>query len=345
MQSDLTLYDFEPAKKNEKKVNEINYAIIEINKKIYAINTCHVLEIIKTLELERYGNMPESILGFFDYKQNHIPVIDLREIFKEERVIYNTNSEIVIIKSENAIISIICDKVCDILKFNKDNIRPVTYQGQKEFFEGIFINNDNNPYIININNLANYIKTNSQSSVDGSKNYLVESEEAQIILRERKALLKKTEQNIQKATPIFDMGVSFSIDAIKYYINMASVKEFFKLNDAKITKVPSVPSFIIGLINIRGEYITILDIRNFYDGAETKIKEKSTIIILNSQELKIGILADEILESMNINYNEIIQNKLQKQDEEKLNEFVKNEEIYQVLDIEKLFNNERLAIC
>ena len=67
--------------------------------------------------------------------------------------------------------------------------------------------------------------------------------------------------------------------------------------------------------------------------------------MINSEELKIGVLADEILESMNMNYNEIIQNKIQKQDEEKLNEFVKNEEIYQVLDIEKLFSNERLALC
>ncbi len=346
MQNDLALYNFGPIQKDEKNnINEINYTIIEINKKAYAISTSLVLEIIKIPELERPGNMPDSVLGFFEYKQNHIPVIDLREIFKEERIIYDIDSKIIIIKTEDSIISVICDGVNDILKLNKDNIQPVPYQGQKEFFEGIYINNDNNPYIINIKNLANYIKTSSQNSSTEPKNYLVENEEAKAILKERKDFLKKIDQSVQKTTPIFDMGVSFSIDNIKYYINMASVKEFFKLNNSKITKVPSVPDFIIGLINIKGEYITILDIRKFYDGAETKIKEKSTIIILNSEELKIGVLADEILESMNMNYNEIIQNKLQKQDEEKLNEFVKNEEIYQVLDIEKLFGNERLAIC
>jgi purine-binding chemotaxis protein CheW len=109
--------------------------------------------------------------------------------------------------------------------------------------------------------------------------------------------------------------------------------------------LPCVPDFITGLVNIKGEFITILDIRKFYDDITTTIKEKSTIIIINSDEFKIGILADEILESMNINFNEIIQNKLQKQDEDKLNEFVKNEEIYQVLDIEKLLQDKRLTVC
>ena len=73
--------------------------------------------------------------------------------------------------------------------------------------------------------------------------------------------------------------------------------------------------------------------------------EKSTIIILNSEEFKLGILADEICESMDVDFDEIIQNRLQNQDETKMMEFVKDNEIYQVLDIEKLFKDERLTIA
>ena len=56
-------------------------------------------------------------------------------------------------------------------------------------------------------------------------------------------------------------------------------------------------------------------------------------------------MADEICESMDIDFDEIIQNRLQKQDENKMMEFVKDNEIYQVLDVEKLFQDERLTIA
>ena len=149
---------------------------------------------------------------------------------------------------------------------------------------------------------------------------------------------------MQNVATLYDKGVSFIINDAKYYINMASVKEFYKVNNAKFIKVPNTKDFIIGLINIKGEYITVIDIRRFFYNSKTTIKEKSTIIILNSSEFKIGILTDEICESLDINFEEIIQNKLQKQDEDKMVEFVKDNEIYQVLEIDKLLNDERLIV-
>ena len=121
--------------------------------------------------------------------------------------------------------------------------------------------------------------------------------------------------------------------------------ENFKVNNSKFIKLPSVPDYIFGLINIKGEYITVLDIRKFYGDSSTEIKEKSTIIIINSEDFKLGILADEILESMNINFEEIIQNKIQKQEELPTMEFVKNNEIYQVLNVDQLLEDERLTLC
>ena len=126
---------------------------------------------------------------------------------------------------------------------------------------------------------------------------------------------------------------------------MASVKEFYKVNNSKFIKVPNTPDYIFGLINIKGDYVTVLDIRRFFNTSGASVKEKSTIIILNSAEYRIGILADEICESMNVDFDEIIQNRINNQEDNKMMEFVKDGEIYQVLDIETLLKDERLIIC
>lgn len=334
---------------NNEKQNKksINYTLVEINKKIYAIETKNVLEIIKLVELDYPNKMPSYIMGLIEYDKEPIGVFDLREIFKQERITYDLSSKIVIIKSENETISIICDKIIDIKKLNTDKIRPIPYQQEINFYKGIFIEEDTNIYILNIDNILEYTKNNPEKFFNNSstQKYIIDDEKSKEILKERKNFLSKVEQDVQNNVPLYDMGVSFIINNIKYYINMASVREFFKVNNSKFIKIPCTPDYIFGLINIKSEYITVLDIRRFFNNTKTEIKEKSTIIILNSNEFKIGILADEICESMNIDFDEIIQNKLQKQEENKMLEFVKDGEIYQVLDIDKLLKDEKLTIC
>ena len=326
--------------------NSKNYTLIEIADKTYGVETQNVLEIVKIMELDYPNKLPDCILGIIKYEQTPVGVIDLRKIFKEERIVYDLSAKVIILKTKTSITAIICDNVLDIKKLSENNIHPLPYKTQNDFFDGIYMVEDKNLYLLNIDNIVNYIAQHrEQFEEDDSQKYLVEDEESKEILNQRKNLLIKVATEIhQNNTALYDRGVSFSINNVKYYINMASVKEFHKVNNAKFIKVPNTKDFIFGLINIKGDYITVLDIRRFFGNSKSEIKEKSTIIILNSDEFKLGILADEICESMNIDFDEIIQNRLQKQEDNKMMEFVKDNEIYQVLDVEKLFQDERLAI-
>jgi len=325
---------------------EENYTFIEIDNKTYGIKTSNVLEILKIMELDYPNALPSCILGILKYEETPVGVIDLREIFKNKRIIYDLSAKLLILKTENSINAIIVDKVTDIKKLDKSKIHPLPYSKESDFFEGVYINADENIYLMNIENIIKYIEANSNKFETGSENsYIVNDENSIEILKERKNFIARATADVQNVIPLYDRGVSFIINNIKYYINMASVKEFFKINNSKFIKVPNTPDFIFGLINIKGDYITVLDIRKFFNTTPTSIKEKSTIIILNSTEYKIGILADEICESMNVDFDEIIQNRISNQEETKMMEFVKDGEIYQVLDIETLLKDERLTIC
>ncbi|MBQ8847498.1 MAG: chemotaxis protein CheW [Candidatus Gastranaerophilales bacterium] len=331
----------------EEENNNENYTLIEIANKKYAIKTENVLEIVKIIELEFPDKLPDCILGMINYEDKPVGVIDLREIFKNERIVYDLNTKIIVIKLKSQVTAIVCDNVIDITKLNKNKIYPLPYQKDTDFYQGIYTKSDKtNIYVLDMENIVKYIENNRESfNNDGSgRNYLVGDEESIEILKERRSFLIKVTQELQNNTPLYDMGVSFIINDVKYYITMASVKEFHKVNNSKFIKVPNTPAYIKGLINIKGDYTTVLDIRKFFNTSATKIKEKSTIIILNSNEFKIGILADEICENMNIDFEEILQNRLQK-DDNKMLEFVKDGEIYQVLDVEKLFQDERLTIA
>lgn len=352
-QNNILIQKNNPIQQNQKDNKSKNYTIFELGEKKFALETKKVLEILKIMEFDYPNKMPSYVLGLIQFDQSPLGVIDLREVFKVERIVYNLNSKIIVIQTkikndkEKTKIAIICDRVLDIKKLSINKIHPLPYQENGSIYEGLYIDKNENIYILNIENILQYIEQNiaKYKHIESPFKYIVQDEKSLKILKERRKFAKQIKQDIQSPKPLYDMGVSFIINNIKYYINMACVREFYKVNNSKFIKIPSVPEFIFGLINIKGEYITVLDIRKFFDYSNTMIKEKSTIIILNSDEFKLGILADEICESMNINFEEIIQNKLQKQDENPNLEFVKDGEIYQIIDIEQLLKDDRLTIC
>lgn len=327
--------------------NSKNYTLIEINSQKYGIKTEDVLEIVKVMELDTSHQMPSYVLGLMEFENAPIGVIDLREIFGHERIIYDLSAKIVVVKLQEVVVSFICDSVYDIKKLLNKKIQTIPYQQDFMLFDGIYTQDDENIYLLNIENIINYIKTNKNKFAleDNSIKYLVCDEASKEILKERKRLLIKVVNELQTTKALYDKGVSFCVNNVKYYINMASVREFYKVNNSKFIKVPNTKDYIYGIVNIKGEYITVLDLRRFLNYPKTEIKEKSTIIILNSNEYKLGILADEIGESMDVDFDEIIQNRLNHHEDTKMMEFVKDNEIYQVLDVEKLLLDERLTIA
>ena len=342
MSNDITFY----ANNNLAVQSQNIYIIIEINSKKYAFRALDVLEIIKVIELDSFNQMFSCILGVIRYKKEPIGVLDLREIFKEERKVYGLNSKIIIVNNKKSKVAFIVDKVIDILNFEQDEIQNNPYTEQTPFFDGIYAKEEERIYILNVEEIISYIYKNaSKFDTDGNQQqkFLVNDELSREILKKRKTELYKISNIEPQNISLYDSGVSFNIDEYRYYMNMASIKEFYKVGNTKIIKVPCTKDFIYGIINIKGEYITVIDIKMLYHNRKTTLKEKSTVIVLNSNEFKIGILADEIKESLDVNFNEISQNSTQSQD--KIPEFIKDKEVYQIIYADELLKDERLIIC
>ena len=78
----------------------------------------------------------------------------------------------------------------------------------------------------------------------------------------------------------------------------------------RITPLPNLPAWILGVSNIRGEIISIVDIKSFFNMSRPGIKRTQRLIIIHNHEIKIGILADKI---MGIIFSEQIDMEIQKQ--------------------------------
>ena len=102
-----------------------------------------------------------------------------------------------------------------------------------------------------------------------------------------------SEQVIKKKTAIDFKMVTFSIAGKEYAIDIMKVKEISK--ERNFTYVPNAPMYVLGVHNLRGEIIPIIDLRKMFHLPvnETGSNEED-VLILSVEDLTLGIVVDSI---------------------------------------------------
>lgn len=97
--------------------------------------------------------------------------------------------------------------------------------------------------------------------------------------------------------------VTFKLENEEFGVDILKVQEINKMMN--ITKIPNAPSFIEGVINLRGKIIPIIDLRKRL-GFHNRVYDKSTrIIVVELDGLVLGFIVDSVSEVLRIPGNTI----------------------------------------
>lgn len=99
--------------------------------------------------------------------------------------------------------------------------------------------------------------------------------------------------------------VVFNLGLEEYGINISYAQEIIRI--PKFTKLPNVPSFIEGIINLRGKVIPVFDLKKRFGIDQTERGPDSRLLILEFDGMKAGIIVDDISEVIRLD-EESIQN-------------------------------------
>jgi len=87
--------------------------------------------------------------------------------------------------------------------------------------------------------------------------------------------------------------IEFVLTPEIYAVEGVFVTEVLALKD--ITSIPGTPAFVMGVINLRGRIISILNLKTLFNLKERGLTELNKIIILKSDHMEFGIVADSIV--------------------------------------------------
>jgi purine-binding chemotaxis protein CheW len=97
--------------------------------------------------------------------------------------------------------------------------------------------------------------------------------------------------------------VTFRLENETYGINVMQVQEVLRYTE--IAPVPGAPSYVLGIINLRGNVVTVIDTRARFGLIPGEVTENSRIVIIEAEKQVIGIMVDSVAEVVYLRSSEI----------------------------------------
>jgi purine-binding chemotaxis protein CheW len=101
--------------------------------------------------------------------------------------------------------------------------------------------------------------------------------------------------------------LSFSLSGADYAVGILQVKEILQFES--ITRVPSVPASVRGVINLRGTVVPVVDLSVKFGQGETPVSKRTCVLVveatLDGQTAVMGVLADGVTEVLELTKDDI----------------------------------------
>jgi purine-binding chemotaxis protein CheW len=138
--------------------------------------------------------------------------------------------------------------------------------------------------------------------------------------------------------------VTFRLADEKYGINVAMVREVLK--NTEIAPVPGAPYYVLGIINLRGNVVTVIDTRTRFALPPHETDDATRIVIIEREGSVVGMVVDSVSEVANLRESEIeFAPNVGNDESAKYIQGVSNQddELLILIDLEKLFTTEDLT--
>jgi purine-binding chemotaxis protein CheW len=150
-------------------------------------------------------------------------------------------------------------------------------------------------------------KNPSDKALDNSESVMarpfeVAPEEKRTVLRSRAKKLAQEIESKGRDEAYFEI-LEFLLAHETYAIETPFVREVYPMTE--LTPLPCTPAFVLGLINVRGQILTVVDMKKFFDLPEKGITNFNKVIVVKKDAMELGILADEIIGIRTIPVSEI----------------------------------------
>jgi purine-binding chemotaxis protein CheW len=337
-----------------------SYLLFTLDGSSYGLPATAVQEIFFLPALTAVAEAGAEVVGVLNLRGSIIPVLDLNTCLGRPQNPYQLNHVVVILRLEEQAVGLIVGEVHNVEAIATNDITSdlnSRYIGRSErhLMTGLAqYNNDIitllNPMALPLCQASQALSQEQDQAVDLSKDiqsnhdFLAQFSPAQQqVLRDRAASLMQF--SVDEGFAGLSALAVISLEGECFALGLESVHEFTEVT--QITPIPCCPGHVIGNMNLRGEILTLVDIRSFLNLEPTPERQSKKAVVMRLEQLAAGVVVDEVFDVVYVHPNEIssIPTAIHSADNEYLKGIAKHKGVMMsLLDLPKLLTQGELVV-
>lgn len=293
------------------------YIIFSLNNVRYGLLAICVEEVFALPELKPVVEAPLDIVGMMNLRGEIIPVMDMNFRFGHRTQPYSLNDCIIVLKWENVRIGAIVNHVYDVENIPKEKISKKSLYDRESrapgFVASIAQVEAEIVMLLNHETLIRYYepivpRIVEENQSDTLKEKAADREKPKALhifcpeaTPEERNIFRARAENLKHKIEGEDLTGLMPVAVIglngEYFgLDLKVVREFTEIT--QVTPIPCCPPHIVGNMNLRGEIVTLIDIRSVLNLKENNELEASKAMVVQIDELVAGVTVDMVFDVM-----------------------------------------------
>lgn len=281
------------------------YLIFGLRGLLYAVDARVVREILWLPELTPIEEAPGYIMGVFNLRGKIVPAMDLNVRLGHMPQRYRLTDPVIVLKYAGLLMGIIVNGVHDVRSISAEEIEAAPSYGQGREAHSRFIASmakveEDIIMLLHLENLLHLPEGIEELSEEGKilppseeRSFCPEATaEEQAIFRERACSLMRPIEG-QDLTGLISLAV-VGLGGEYFGVDLHIVREFSEVH--QVTPVPSCPEHIVGVMNLRGDILTLVDVRRALKMPLSGARTAGKCIVVQIEDLRVGVMANEVFE-------------------------------------------------
>jgi purine-binding chemotaxis protein CheW len=271
--------------------DELQLVSFDVDGQEYAIAIEDVQEIVQVPEAVIHVPRSDShVLGVMTLRSRLLPLVNLRSMFALPHRDLDEKSRIVVLTLNGVSVGVVVDAVSEVLRVSKSGVDPLP---------ALLAREGNLAEITSICRLDNGKR---MVSIVTARNLFGHS-----VIREALSAMNEDEpeDSRQQAKEVDDnldddeQVVIFRLDKEEFGAPIASVQEIVRIPE-ELIRVPQAPSFVEGVINLRGTVLPVIDLRLRLGLEQVERSDRQRIMVFLISDVRTGFIVDQVAEVLRI---------------------------------------------
>jgi purine-binding chemotaxis protein CheW len=270
----------------EQVEDELPYVTFTLGRESFGIDLKLVEEIIEIPTITKVPDAPPYVMGVICLRDQVLPLLDFIQLLQVEPSENPVTGDMVILLSfGQAKLGIVVDGIQEIIRIREQDILPppqTLSERESKDLEGVVVRSD---HMVSLLRVLDIITGEDQAKIAAMSTSLI------------KESTDDSADTHELPLVIFRLGPE------AYSLRLHEVREIIMVGN--ITPVPRAPSFIEGVLNLRGEVMPVIDLRERFGLERQKATNLSRIVITPIGGVSTGLVVDSVDEVKSVDHRRL----------------------------------------